>query len=124
MGRFRRGICVVVRPLYWVYRFVSVLFLVTVVVVLCLATLVSVVNMVSGVPLDVAFRALDPASEACHAPPEGWEILAKYGNDERRAIEFEKDDWEMRLHCSIQTHAIPEYQPVDATGRRRVRSAR
>jgi hypothetical protein len=108
--------CGAARFLYGVYRFVRGLFLLLVVVVICLAAFISIVNLLSGVPKDVAFRALDPDSEACRAPAEGWDALAKYGNDEERVIEAEKDDWTMRLHCSIQTHAVPSYQPIDKSG--------
>jgi hypothetical protein len=119
----RRAIRAVGRSLFWIYRFASRLFLATVAVVLCLAALIAVTNLLFGVPMDMAFRALDPASEACQAPPEGWDILAdpKIGNDENLAVDRGRAtggqvDWEMRLRCSIQTHAVPGYQPVDSTG--------
>lgn len=103
--------------LVWlVYSFFKWLLAATIVAAVFLALFIVVANMLFGVPADVAFRALDPNSEACRAP-EGWSLLAHYGNDEELAVQSEREvDWAMRLRCSIQTHAIPGYQPVDSNG--------
>jgi hypothetical protein len=91
------------------------------------AGIVFAINLIVAVPYNVAFRALDPDSEICRTPPSGWDILADssivppIGNDENLAVERGlasnvKVDWARRLHCSIQTHAIPGYQALDRAG--------
>jgi hypothetical protein len=90
--------------------------LVGIVLILPLAALVIILtNALFREPYNVAFRALDPDSPACRSG-EPWTVLAEVGNDEGRAIERNTDrerrvDWEKRLRCSIQTHAIPGYEP-------------
>jgi hypothetical protein len=90
--------------------------LAAIVIFFLLAVLVVLLtNIFVSVPYNVAFRALDPDSSACRSG-EPWTVLAEVGNDEGRAIERKTDqgkpvDWEERLRCSIQTHAIPGYEP-------------
>jgi hypothetical protein len=83
-------------------------------ILLFAALVVIFTNAVIHVPYNVAFRALDPDSPACR--DQAWTVLAEVGNDEARAIERNTDqekrvDWEKRLRCAIQTHAIPGYEP-------------
>jgi hypothetical protein len=84
-------------------------------ILLLVALVIILTNAFISVPYNVAFRALDPNSPACRSG-EPWMVLAEVGNDEWRAIERKTDqgkpvDWEERLRCSIQTHAIPGYEP-------------
>jgi hypothetical protein len=110
-------------PATCAFRFFKrVIFLASGVVVFVLSAILAL-NVAFHTPLNVAFRALDPRSEACRAPPEGWDILANdtIGNDEWLAADQPPTTeagvgWEMRLRCSIQTHAIPGYQPTSAEG--------
>jgi hypothetical protein len=90
---------------------------------LVIILVIFVLNLVFNAPVNVAFRALDPSSEACKASPGGWDILARetIGNNEWLAVDQgstgqSKNEWEMRLHCSIQTHAVPGYQPTHVDG--------
>jgi hypothetical protein len=114
-GRFRR----LLRSLVWLFRALPrglIRLLGLVAIVFLLAALVIIfTNVFISVPYNVAFRALDPDSPACRFG-EPWTVLAEVDNDEGRAIERKIDrgksiDWEERLRCSIQTHAIPGYEP-------------
>lgn len=72
------------------------------------------VNIAFHTPYNVAFRALDPDSEVCKPPAEGWDYLAKVGNDEWRAVDELKTTNGapvlQQLNCAIQTHRVSRWK--------------
>ncbi len=78
-------------------------------------------NLAFHTPFNVAYRALDPNSATCtNIQPSERTVLALHGNDENqvRGIRLQNvdADWDKALHCSIQTHDVPNYQPTTAEG--------
>jgi hypothetical protein len=113
-----RGIAWAIGLLAWI---VARMVLAGVAITVIVATLIVMTNLLAGVRYNVAFRALDPTSKTCLPDPdhpEPWRILADKGNDENRAADASTSeiDWRGRLRCSIQTHEIPNYQPLDPKG--------
>ncbi|WP_291696537.1 hypothetical protein [Bradyrhizobium sp.] len=86
-------------------------------IALCVAILAVLILIVPTTARDVAYRNVDPASEACDfSPDRAWDVLADpvtgtdtpVDNDEIAAIEkFASGEWRTKFSCSIQRHTIP-----------------
>jgi len=84
---------------------------------LAIAVLAVLIFIVPTTPRDVAYRNIDPASEACgFSPTQAWDVLAApaggtdapVDNDEIKAIQrFPSGGWERKFSCSLQRHMIP-----------------
>ena len=86
------------KPFFWLIAFAAVILLV-------------LLFAVPTTPRDVAYRNIDPESEACtFATHSAWDVLADVNVDNRelKAIEkFPNDGWERKFGCSLQRHTIP-----------------
>lgn len=86
-------------------------------IALAFAVLAVLILIVPATLRDVAYRNIDPASEACgFSANEAWDVLADAAgttdapvdNDETLAIEkFPNGGWERKFSCSLQRHTVP-----------------
>ena len=84
---------------------------------LAVAVLAVLILIVPTTPRDLAYRNIDPASDACgFSPDHAWDVLAdpagstgaRVDNDEMAALaKFPSGGWERKFSCSLQRHMIP-----------------
>ena len=68
-------------------------------------------NVIFHTPRNVSFRALHPDEPACRdREPGGWTVLADFGNNEWAAVDAKGAEWQAKLSCSIQRHALTGYR--------------